>query len=653
MSLLAPTQILKLGLVIVSLVLAVFWERALGLQTLISVSALHLTVGLAPIGIPAISSTGLSATTAALRTLVSRPLTGLNPQAGGLTLGITDGDTSHLPKSLSVELKAMSLTHLTAVSGTNCTIVIAMVVALCSILGLRRGQRIAAVFAALSGYLLLVGDQPSVVRAAVMSVFAVAAVGFGLKIPSLNLLAAAVYLVLALSPGYAASLGFTLSVCATAGVLILAPRLSARLENFTGRILALPVAVAIGAQLACLPILVTLQGQFNLAGLVANLLAEPAVPAVTVLGVVAATLALVPPLAPLSSIFFWFASVPAAYILAVSHVLYTNAPAMSFPPGVVGVFSALALLTAAALFSAKHPRWRPLSWAAGLAALLLVAPNLRPLIPNGAFPGSHWFMVTCDVGQGDATVLRGGGQVAVIDVGRDPGPVNRCLTRLGVRHIDLLELTHFDMDHVGGLAGALEGRTVTRALLTQFLDTRPGALQAERLLDSLHIPIQKVAMGDAGLLGRPGDPGSLSWLVLSPHPGGADAQSSNEGSISMFWTNGSVGIFTMADLPAVGQERLMSERAEWWRDAYSRLPMVLKLSHHGSADQNPDFLDWVHPAITTISVGAGNSYGHPTQRALNWLNSCSLVTLRTDQRGSLAISQSTVGSLTWAASSAG
>ncbi|MFM7029829.1 MAG: ComEC/Rec2 family competence protein [Micrococcales bacterium] len=653
MSLLAPSGFLKFGFVTVSLVLAVSWERALGAKTLLAVSALHLAVGMAPIGLPATNSTGLAAITVALRSLVARPLKALNPQAGGLTLGITDGDTSHLPVSLATELKAMSLTHLTAVSGTNCSIVIAMVLALCAAMGLTRGQRLAAVLAALCGYLLLVGNQPSVVRAAVMSVFAVATVGFGLRVSPVNLLAAAVYLVLALMPGYATSLGFALSVSATAGVLMLAPRLSARLEPFTGGFLALPIAVAISAQLACLPILVTLQGQFNIAGLVANLLAEPAVPAVTVLGVTAATLALVPPLVPISSVAFWLASVPAAYILAVSHVLYTNAPAMAFPAGVSGILAALAILATATLFALKNPGWRPLSWAAGIMALLLIAPNLRPLLPNGAFPGDGWFMVACDVGQGDATVLRGGGQIAVIDVGRDPGPVNRCLTRLGVRHIDLLELTHFDMDHVGGLAGALEGRTVARALLTQFVDSRPGALQAERLLVKLKIPTQKVALGDAGWLGKPENPGSLSWLVLSPHPGGADAQSSNEGSISMFWTNGRFGIFTMADLPAVGQRRLMAERAQWWRDSYSRLPIVLKLSHHGSADQDPDFLDWVHPAITTISVGAGNSYGHPTQRALNWLRNCSLVTLRTDQRGSIAISASADGSLTWAASSAG
>ena len=96
----------------------------------------------------------------------------------------------------------------------------------------------------------------------------------------------------------------------------------------------------------------------------------------------------------------------------------------------------------------------------------------------------------------------------------------------------------------------------------------------------------------------------------------------------------------------------------WWRPEYGSVPTILKLSHHGSADQDPAFLAWVHPAIATISVGVGNPYGHPTAKALNWLASDALLTLRTDTLGSLAIDANPVdGSgapqLAWASSGAG
>jgi len=647
----APTRLLVLAF---SLALALVLARGkITLATMLGLAAIHLSQALrAPAPLLSIPNWVTEAGFWS-RARVLQVATGISKQATALALGLTDGDTSLLSKSVTQELKTMSLTHLTAVSGTNCSILLVVVMAIATGVGFSRRARLVFMVGVLLGYLVLVGDQPSVVRAAVMALVAVAGITVGLRVPPVNLLAIAVYLVLLLDPGYALSYGFALSVSATAGVLLLAPGLAERMKLFLGRNLALALAVAISAQVACLPILVSLQSSFNLAGVVANLVAEPLVAPATVLGVLAATLALIPIGAAMASACFWLASIPTAFILSEAHFLAVRAPSLTMPSGVTGFEASILLLLALIGLLIRQAKGRLITLSALVMTLVLLAQGLRALVPNAHFLSGDWFMVACDVGQGDATVIRAGNRYAVIDVGRDPDPINRCLNRLGVNRIDLLELTHFDMDHVGGLGGALEGRTVARALLTQYVDSRPGAFQAEQLLKARGIPTTRVALGDTGWLGSPNRSGSFSWLVLSPHPGGADAQSSNEGSISMFWTNQRVAIFTMADLPAVGQQRLMDERPQWWRPEYARVPTVLKLSHHGSADQDPEFLAWVHPTITTISVGVGNSYGHPTKRALEWLKSDSLLTLRTDQLGSLAISQDAQGSLAWSASSAG
>ena len=83
------------------------------------------------------------------------------------------------------------------------------------------------------------------------------------------------------------------------------------------------------------------------------------------------------------------------------------------------------------------------------------------------------------------------------------------------------------------------------------------------------------------------------------------------------------------------------------------LPTILKLSHHGSADQEPAFIRWVNPDISTVSVGLGNPYGHPTERALAMLRAFSSVTLRTDQLGSISVAQDSSGSLIWASEKRG
>ncbi|MEY2915488.1 MAG: hypothetical protein RL454_417 [Actinomycetota bacterium] len=595
---------------------------------------------------------------ASLRVVVRRNLGGVSPNAEALTLGITDGDSSMLPKTLVQELNNLSLSHLTAVSGTNCSILIASLMVVGSWLGLRRAARMTLGLFGLAGYLILVGDQPSVIRAAAMGVVVVLGLSGGIRFSSVDLLAFTVVGLFLVDPSFSTNLGFGLSVAATAGVLLLAEPLATRLA-WLPRWLALPTAVAMAAQFACLPLLVAIQGNFNLGGLAANLLAEPVVAPITVLGLLGALLGLLGhPVGLLVGMpFLWLASLPSQFILLSSHFLAENFPSISLPGGAGGC--AIAALMLFLLIWWLSPRAK-LAWLPGLVLLviaLLLTSQLLSRLGVGSFPGDRWIMVSCDVGQGDATVLQAGRHFAVIDVGRDPGPINRCLHKLGIIRIDLLVLTHFDLDHVGGLAGALEGRSVRQALTTQFVDSRPGARDCERLLRQEGVPYRKVALGETGVLGS-APATRLEWLALTPHPGGEGSTSSNDGSVAMLWHGNGVNIFTMADLPASGQARIMAERSMWWRQEFAESPTILKLSHHGSADQLPEFLAWVHPVVTTISVGAENPYGHPTNRALRWLARFSGQTLRTDQNGSISLgwqkSNNQQGRvLVWASSGAG
>ena len=82
------------------------------------------------------------------------------------------------------------------------------------------------------------------------------------------------------------------------------------------------------------------------------------------------------------------------------------------------------------------------------------------------WPPDGWRVVVCDVGQGDAIVLRSGPHRAVlVDAGPDPPLVDRCLSHLGVDTLDAVVLTHFHADHVDGLSGAVDGRTVGQLLV--------------------------------------------------------------------------------------------------------------------------------------------------------------------------------------------
>jgi competence protein ComEC len=318
-----------------------------------------------------------------------------------------------------------------------------------------RGSPVLAAVA-LAGFVVLARPSPSVLRAAVMGVVGLAALSTGNRKAALPALAAAVLVLVLVDPDLAAAPGFALSVLATAGLLLLAPRwrqvLARRLPGWLADALAVPAA----AQVACGPVVVALSAELGLLSVPANLLAVPAVAPATVLGVAAALLA--PVWLPAAQAVAWLAWLPTAWLVLVARTgAQLPGATTAWPAGARGALL-LAGLSAALLLVLRHRPWRR-AVAAGTAGAVAAAAALALVRP--AWPPPGWFLVACDVGQGDAVVLHAGpGRAVLVDVGPDPRAVDRCLRRLDVRQVPLVLLTHDHADHVDGLAGVLRGRTV-------------------------------------------------------------------------------------------------------------------------------------------------------------------------------------------------
>lgn len=510
----------------------------------------------------------------------------LPPASAALLGGLLLGDRSGLPPDIDEAFRRAGVYHVLAVSGFNVALLATSVWALCSLA--RVGRRLAAIIAivVVIGFALVVGPQPSVLRAAVMAVLVLAAVLLERDPSITNSLALAALAILAVRPGDLFDPGFQLSFAATLGIVI-AP---------------LPRGVVLGAlgasaaaQLAVLPITLVHFNQLSTVGLVANLGVVPLAGAATVMGLVAVTCSFIseavaavafdavwPVLLALRGIVALAAAVPGA-------VVHLPAPSVFAVATYVG---GLALLVAR--------RWRV---AAILLAVALGAgawPLVRP-------PDPRLRVTVLDVGQGDAIVAETpDGRAILIDAGSggprrlDAGErvVAPFLWNRGFLRLAGAVVTHDDSDHAGGMPA------VRRLLRVDERWTGLDPPAAARAFGGVLVAaLPRLATG-----GRRNDSGLVVRIEV-----------------------GQVSFLLAADIEMARERELVG----------SGLPLaatVLKVAHHGSrSSTTAEFLRAVRPAVAVISVGPRNGYGHPDPGVLARLTEAGARIYRTDRDGAVIL----------------
>ena len=209
-----------------------------------------------------------------------------------LARGLAIGDTEGIDPATLESFRRAGLTHLVAVSGSNVAIVVGAVAVLARSLSLVMRTGLCA--GALALFVLVVGPDASVLRAAAMGAIALVALAGGRGVHPLHLVALAVMVVIGVRPAMVSSVGLHLSVAATLGIVLWATRLDRRCGRIP-RLIRTPLAVTIAAQIAVLPIIVGAFGQLSLVAPLANLAAVPAVAPATVLTLAGGVVGLVAP----------------------------------------------------------------------------------------------------------------------------------------------------------------------------------------------------------------------------------------------------------------------------------------------------------------------------------------------------------------------
>ena len=508
----------------------------------------------------------------AVRADLTRVAGGFGAVSAGLVPGMTVGDTSQLPDALAQSMKDTGLTHLTAVSGSNCALVMTLTGFAALTLGAGRRTCVAVGLAALAGFVLLVGPDPSVLRAGVMGALGGVAMLSGRPGVSLNALCAAVTGLVLIRPDLATDMGFVLSVLATAGIVVSARPVTRVLGTRLPTVLAVCLAVPLVAQLWCGPALLLLNPDLPRYSLPANMAAAPLVPVVTVAGLLAvcvllaghllgpALTLLVPGPTDPAAVTAWdrgaslpvgVASYPARALgrLADTFAALPGAH-VPWPPGLPGILllTALTVLALAALHTVDARMRRPLPVAGTVDPAPAAAPvpdavwrvrarslrGRRRLLAVTASlalvmllvialvwwfrPAPAWESVVCDVGQGDAVLHRTGAHSAVlVDGGPDPRALTQCLRQADVTHLDAVIATHDHADHVAGLDGLAETVDVDRVWYSAAGDTPPDELRQWSGIATRPAPGEQLHLGP------------LTVEVLAPAPP-APAESAAPGS---------------------------------------------------------------------------------------------------------------------------
>jgi competence protein ComEC len=538
---------------------------------------------------------------------------------GGLLVGFVIGDTRLLPDRDAAAMRATSLTHLTAVSGSHTALVVAGVLALCTLVRLGARGRRRTVLVTICAFAYLTRFEPSVLRAGTMALLVVLTFARGVPRDARHALSGAVLLLVLIDPLLAGSLGLLLSAVATAGVLVVAPQVRERLTGmrWLPRRVADLLAITLGAQVAVVPLLLSTFGEVGLASVPANLLAVPAGAAAAGLGFVGAVVALLH--VDAASAVFELAGGPARVVLAVAHGLADVGGVVETarPLGVAALLSGCAWLGA-------RPRTRTAGVLATITVLGVVAASVPGIVGR---PAPSTLQITAiDVGQGDAFLVESPAARLLVDAGEDAA-AGRWLRSQGGPALDVAVVTHPHLDHVGGMAEVL--RSVEVGAL--WYRPMPNHLDAvEEMLATaadVGVPVRAPVAGQGTVVG------DLEIEVLGPPPGRPyrfSGSELNDSSIVLRVTWEDRRVLLTGDAELAAQADLLETPHLLRAEAFT-------VPHHGGATTDPAFLEAVGAQVGLIGVGEDNRHGHPHPEVLAELERLRVEVARTDRDGTVTV----------------
>lgn len=572
---------------------------------------------------------GLTGVVDSIRSRAEKALAvGLAPEPAALLRGMVLGGDAGLPARTVEDFRIAGLSHILAVSGQNVLLIVILVQAILTGLGVGRSWRIGVPAAVVLLYVVLCGAQASVIRAGAMGLAGLAAVAASRPSARIYALILAAIVVLIWNPRATADVGAQLSFAAVLGLMAFTRPLADRFSRLP-RWCAEALAATLGATIATAPLMALQFGAVSVISLVANVLGEPLIGPIVWLGSLSAAIG------QFSTGMAGLLNAPTGFLLGT---LIELAHACARIPGAqveAGGFGTAAFLLATlgvallALWLRGHlPEFPKLRLPVGLrlavatlvvAAVWSVANGRRVNIARPA-------IVMLDVGQGDATLLLGDRCAALIDGGPPGTDLKEKLNRYGIKRIDALLITHPEVDHFGG---ALDLTKSGDLAIGSFLDgggntPEPGYAQLRSGLARAR------ALSTPAVAGARWSCPGISISVIAPAalpPGAPPPTDPNTRAAVTVVEVGSLRMFASGDAESPQLLPLAIPPAG-----------ILKVSHHGSADPGlPALLERIRPRLALIGVGAQNRFGHPAPPTIAALDAAQTQIKRTDRDGDIIV----------------
>ncbi len=543
-------------------------------------------------------------------------------------------DRSNIEYDAVVEFINSGVAHILAVSGLNVGFIVLIILILFGRFNLY--MRSLLMMAGIIAFMILTNSQPSVIRATLMTGIILIAFVTNRSTNIFNSLAVSALIILLVQPYQLFDPGFQLSYSAVLSIAAIYPVYrgiinSTGIKNKAIKYLLAYSGVSLCAQIGTMPVTLIYFGKLSLVSLFTNLLVIPIAGVVVGIGIFTLIINIISPLIALQY--------AAANDLLTSVMYFIIHAAGRFEYAFLWVrnfslidsiyfYSFLIII----LFSLKYFR----STAAKFTVSLLAFFNILvfcSLDDKKLFNDNNLNLMMIDVGQGDSFLVKfPGGETALVDAG--PASANfdtgeriilPLLNYLDVNKIDYAFVSHVDLDHYGGILSLIKENKIKMIYKPEADSALGKDLKLESFLLSRGIPFNYYKKEIIKL--------KKGRIYVLNFPGASFLKTTNSRSGVLKFVFGRTSVLFTGDLEMKSEERYVREYCGFLKSD------VLKVSHHGSGTASTnEFVSEVKPAISLISAGIQNKFGHPSAEVVNRLLNAGSRVFRTDKLGGVLFS---------------